>query len=167
MKRFSTFAALVAVAVLLTFLAAPWFALRNVQAAARDGDVHALFELIDYDAVRAGLRAQLATASAVPAPKVWDDPLGALSRAMRTPPSPAQVVDARLTPAALHALIGDPQMLPKLRHWGPSRVRFAVGPRRETLLTLQRRGFVRWQVVQLRFPGLGQKAGAPAAAPPQ
>lgn len=146
------------VAVALAFLAAPWFALRGLQASARDGDVNGLAELIDYGAVRSGLRAQLAPAASTPAPTVWQDPVGAISRAMQAP-TPAADVDAHLTPRALHASIGDPELFPSVRHSGPNRVRFAVGPRDETLLTFQRRGLLSWRLVQLHVPQMEDGQG--------
>lgn len=159
-KRTITLASLALAVVAFVFLAAPWFALRNLQAAARDGDVHALAELVDYDAVRWGLRSQFATADSVPPPKLWEDPLGALSRAVHPPQTPVRIIDGYLTPSGLHQLVGDPLPLPALRHWGPGRVRFAVGPRNATLVTFQRHGFLEWRLVQLRVPTGGQlKAG--------
>jgi hypothetical protein len=146
----------VAVAVLvLAFVTAPWFALRGLQSAARDGDVQALGELIDYGAVRAGLRAQFTPARSVPPPDIWQDPVGALSRVMQAPRTSSQEPDAYLTPAGLHALIGDPQVFPRLRYWGPNRVRFVAGRAQQTLLTFERRGPFRWQLVQLRPPARG------------
>lgn len=159
-NRTTTVVSLVLAVAALLFLAAPWFALRNLQAAARDGDANALAELVDYDAVRWGLRSQLAPVSSVPPPKLWEDPLGALARSVHPPPTSARLVDGYLTPAGLHQLVGDPRSFPALRHWGPGRVRFAVGPGNATLVTFQRRGFLEWRLVQLRVPTSGQmKAG--------
>ena len=153
MKRITILAGVAALFAII-FVAAPWFALHSLQAAARDGDVQALTELVDYDAVRRGLRSQLAATSSVPAPKVWEDPFGALSRAMQGQQTPAAEIDRHLTPGGLHALIGDPQVLPAVRYWGPARVRFAVGPQQATLLTFRRSGFARWRLVQLHLPNL-------------
>ena len=152
MSRIVTLAGVAVAVVALVFVTAPWFALRSLQAAARDGDVNALAELIDYGAVRSGLRAQFTPRPAVPPPNVWQDPVGALSWAMQASRTPTLELDGHLTPSGLHALIGEPQVFPPVRHWGPSRVRFAAGPRQETLVTFQRRGFVRWRLVQLRIP---------------
>lgn len=160
MNRIATLAGGAVALVVLAFVAAPWFALHGLQTAARDGDVHALAELIDYGAVRSGLRAQLEPGPSVPPPKIWEDPVGALARAMQAPQTPALEIDGHLTPGGLHALIGDPRAFPAVRHWGPNRVRFAAGPRQEALLTFQRRGWWRWQLVQLRIP-----SGADPKAP--
>ena len=51
----------------LVFATAPFFAFRAMKAAARDGDGHGLAQLVDYPAVRQGLRPQVA-ARAAPAP---------------------------------------------------------------------------------------------------
>jgi hypothetical protein len=158
MNRITIFAGIVVAIVALVFVMAPWFALRGLQAAARDGDVHALAELIDYGAVRTGLQAEFTPLPSVPPPKIWEDPVGALSRAMQAPRTPASEVDRYLTPDGLHALIGDPQVLPAVRHWGPNRVRYAAGPRRETLVTFQRRGYLDWRLVQLHVPGPAKTA---------
>lgn len=113
----------------LAFASAPWFAFRALQAAARDGDAAALAELIDFRAVRASLRDQLraeqeaaeararAEAAArrpanAPPPSIWQDPIGAMRRALeplaeQAPqiirPAPP-VVDGYLTPQAIHDL---------------------------------------------------------------
>jgi len=148
MSRFTILAAALAILAVLGFLSAPWFALSGLQAAARDGDVHALAELVDYGAVRAGLQAQLAPEPSAPAPKLWEDPVGAVARAMQPPQARANV-ERHLTAPGLHALAGDPEVFPSLRTWGPSRVRFAVGPQDRTLLTFHRQGLLRWRMVQL------------------
>lgn len=151
-RSVTTIAGVAAAVFALMFLAAPWFALRSLQAAARDGDGQALAELIDYGAVRAGLRSQLTAVDAVPAPRLWEDPMGALAHAIASARAPAEDVDAPLASNRLHGLIGDPTFSPRLRYWGPARVRFAVGPREATLLTFERRGLLNWRLVQLRLP---------------
>ena len=157
MNRTITTAGVAFVVAALVFAAPPWFALRNLQAAARDGDVDALAETIDFAAVRSGLRAQI-TAGGPPPPKIWEDPVGAFSRAMQAPQTARLDVDRFLTPSGLHAVIGDPSVFPPVRHWGPNRVRFAAGPGRATLLTFQRRGIFRWRLVQLRLPQHGSSS---------
>lgn len=153
MSRLGTLAVVALALLALAFLAAPWFALRALQAAARDGDVHALAELVDYGAVRAGLRVQLTSGPSVPPPRIWEDPVGAVARAVQAPRQPD--VDRYLTPSGLHALVGDPQGFPAVRHWGPNRVRFATRGRSGTLATFQRRGALSWRLVQLHVPPPG------------
>lgn len=67
MRRLPLAIAIILAAAALAFLSAPWFALRATQAAARDADVQALAELVDYPAVRAGLRGGLT-------PQPWAPP---------------------------------------------------------------------------------------------
>lgn len=131
----------------------PWFALRALQAAARDRDVQALAEIIDYPAVRAGLVTGVDPETLGPPPNVWQDPVGAVRRAIIPNRRPPAVVERRLSPEGLHALAGEPALFPKVRHWGPNRVRFAVATEAgETLFTFQRQGVFRWRLVHLSLP---------------
>ena len=143
---------LIAAAALFVF-SGPWFALRGLQSAARDRDVQALAEIIDYPAVRAGLVQGVDPESLSPAPKVWEDPMEAVRRAIIPNPRPPAVVERRLTPEGLHAVAGEPALLPRVRHWGPNRVRFAIRTEAgETLFTFQRQGVFRWRLAHLGLP---------------
>jgi hypothetical protein len=157
-------------AALLAFFSAPWFALRAVQSAARDGDVQALAELVDYPAVRAGMQPGGQAVALGPAPSVWADPIGAVRRAVTAERRAAPEVERRLTPEGLHSLAGEPRLFPQVRHWGPNRVRFAVRTEAgETLLSFQRRGVFRWRLVHLSPPRLSPEfvdPPRPAPAPP-
>jgi hypothetical protein len=154
------------VAAGLSFAAAPWFAFRALKAAARDGDVQALAELVDYPAVRTGLRAELAeipTPAAAP-PDIWSDPVGAVRRAIEplTPAPPA--VERYMAPAGLHALACGHEAAraaaeaacpaPSLRYWGPNRVRLAVAGfgSQPVVFSFQRRGAFTWKLVQVHLP---------------
>lgn len=153
MRRWPVILASLAILAVLAFVSAPWFALRAVQSAARDGDVQALAELVDYRAVRAGLRAETRPEALRPAPSVWADPVEAMRRAITPDRRAEPSLERHLTPQGLHALAGDPRLFPKVRHWGPNRVRFAVrSPAGESLFTFQRRGVFRWQLVSLGLP---------------
>ena len=66
----------------LAFVGAPFYGFFALRAAARDQDVQALAELVDYDAVRSSLRPQLGGASNAVPPSVWQDPIGALKHAI-------------------------------------------------------------------------------------
>ncbi|MDP3747203.1 MAG: DUF2939 domain-containing protein [Phenylobacterium sp.] len=151
----------------LVFVAAPFFAFRALKAAAHDGDAHALAELVDYRAVREGLRPQVAAKPiAAPAPPdIWSDPIGAVRRAIEplTPAPPA--VEPYLDTRGLYDLTrgyppgkapadakGD---LPRLRYWGPNRARFAVAPpgaETPVIFSFQRRDLFAWKLVQIRVP---------------
>jgi hypothetical protein len=152
----------------LAFAAAPFFAFRALKAAARDGDGQALAELVDYPAVRQGLRPQMA-ARPVPAPAppdIWSDPMGAVRRAIEplTPPPPA--VEPLLNAQGLYDLTrgyrpgkapsaapGDGGF-PKLRYWAPNRARFSVaaGAQQPVVFSFQRRDLFTWKLVQIRLP---------------
>ncbi|HTI66181.1 MAG TPA: DUF2939 domain-containing protein [Caulobacteraceae bacterium] len=160
------------------FVTAPLFAFRSLRAAAEYGDVQALSQLVDYNAVRQSLRTQLRPASAERGPPadLLHDPLGALRRAWE-PASPQADVDPYLTPDSLAALahgraapaatktvpggglFGGP--VPAMRFWSADRVRLGVTdptrPARETILTFERRKAFSWRLVGV---------GLPQAAPP-
>lgn len=158
-----------AVLASLAFAAAPFFAFRALRADARDGDVEGLAELIDYPAVRASLRTQLADAplgSAGPAPSIWNDPLGAVRRAIEPLRPAPPAVDLYVSLDGLRALTagrepgkqapGSGPARTTVRYWGPNRVRFAVAaqaaPSREIVFTFQRRGPLEWRLVGVGLP---------------
>lgn len=174
-----TLSGLVAVAIVLTvvsFFAAPWVAFRALRAAAAAGDVQGIAAVVDYNAVRTSLRPQLGDdAASTPPPKVWQDPMGALARAIR-PPGNAADIEAYLTPQTIAELsnaravggarpkgtpfrVGD--LLPGLRSsevrfWDPNRSRIAVvsprDPAYETIFTFERRGPFTWKLVHIGLP---------------
>lgn len=153
----------------LAFASAPWFAFRAVRAAAEAQDVQALGELVDYGAVRGGLRAQFrpTAAAQVPPPNIWEDPLGAMRRVLQQPIARPPLVEDYLTPAALarmtHGLppIGAPVeagagRLPKLVYWDFRRCRLGVerpdDPTQVTVLTFARVGLFDWKLVRILLP---------------
>lgn len=159
------FAAIIVIAA-VGFFVAPWFALQAVRSAAEARDAQALNELVDFNAVRDGLKAQLSGAPA-PAPvDPWKHPIEAMRQALHPLPAIAgPSVETYLTPDALNALtngrpVGQPiteRPWPILRYWGFDRCRMAVRDpsdgRRETLLTFQRRGWYDWKLSQVLLPG--------------
>ncbi len=96
--NFSTLLLIVLVGAVACWVTAPWFAFRSMRDAARTNDVAALTQIVDYNAVRAGLSDQLSgrPIAQAPAPDIWHDPLGALKHAF-TPPAP--------TPPALEGYV--------------------------------------------------------------
>ncbi|MDO9432223.1 MAG: DUF2939 domain-containing protein [Phenylobacterium sp.] len=154
----------------LAFVAAPFFAFRAVKAAARDGDSHALAQLVDYPAVRQGLRPQVAAipVTAPAPPDIWTDPIGAVRRAIEplTPAPPA--VEPYLSASGLYDLArgfapgkAPPDArgaFPRLRYWDPNRARFAAVPRsakrgeQAVVFTFERRERFTWKLVQIRLP---------------
>ena len=153
------------------FAAGPWLAFRSLRSAARFNDLQALAEVVDYNAVRASLSAQLRptdVAQTAPAPDILHDPIGAIRRAMQPPPAPRMDVDIFLTPSALTALTAgrdrgspapnpEPRVIPQPRYWAADRTRLAVPdparPGRETLFTFQRKSWFGWKLVGIGLPG--------------
>ena len=163
MRPFAKLVVAAALIAALAFLSAPWFAFRAVKAAARDQDVQALAELVDYGAVRTGLRATLGPEpAAAPPPSLLSDPLGAMRRALEPLRPAPPAVDSYLTPAGLYALTrgerpgaaGAASASPQLRYWDPNRVRFAAQGRSGStvVFTFQRRGPFIWKLVQILPP---------------
>ena len=154
----------------LVFVAAPFFAFRAVKAAARDGDAHALAQLVDYPAVRQGLRPQVAAipVTAPAPPDIWTDPIGAVRRAIEplTPAPPA--VEPYLSASGLYDLTRGfapgkapaeaRSSFPRLRYWDPNRARFAAAPRganageQAVVFTFERRELFTWKLVQIHLP---------------
>ena len=156
----------------VSFAVAPLLAFRAIRSAAQFGDVKALSEAVDYNAVRESLRTQLRPASAELHPPVdfLHDPIGALLRAWE-PVSPQADVDPLLSPDAIASLtegrgpsgpkakpdgglFGGP--IPAVRYWGFDRVRLGVAdparPSRETVFAFQRRKLFDWRLVAVRLP---------------
>ena len=153
------------------FALAPLFAFRAVRSAAQFGDVQALNESVDFDAVRQSLRVQVRPTSVERAPptSVLRDPLAAIRRAWE-PVTPQADVDPYLSAAALASLttgrgrggaapspsglFGGP--IPRVRYWGFERARLGVVDpaqrSRETVFTFQRRSLFGWRLVGVRLP---------------
>ena len=176
---------LILLAAVLGFIFAPWFAFRALREAAQTDDVGALTQLVDYPAVRQSLRVQLLPLETDPEPPIdpWQDPVGAIKRALRPPPAaPSARVDEFLRPGVLEAITyGRPPLSPPadgarapfpwIRYWGFNRVRIGVkdptDKRRETDFVFQRRGIYAWKLVHVVLPRRppGQP-GAGARKPP-
>ena len=155
----------------LVFATAPFFAFRATKAAARDGDGQALAQLVDYAAVRQGLRPQMAAraASAPPPPDPWSDPIGAMKRAIEPIVPPPPEIEPYLAAPGLYDLArgyapgaapadAPDRALPRLRYWDPGRARFLVLAKGVTstdqgvIFTFERRGLFTWKLVQIRLP---------------
>ncbi|HRD27890.1 MAG TPA: DUF2939 domain-containing protein [Caulobacter sp.] len=167
----------------LAFASAPWFAFRALRAATAAEDVQATAELVDFPAVRKSLTGQLApapaTTSAEP-PSIWQDPLGALKRAIEPLAPPEPKVDRYLTLPGLSALTRGYQPgkapppangvqplevklkaamtgpWPTVPYWDPNRARIAVRrPGQEdkvTVFTFERRALFTWKLVHVQLP---------------
>jgi len=177
MRNIVSTVVIVALAVsVVSFFAAPWVAFRALRAAAAAGDVAGIGAVADITAVRQSLRAQLSATVPTPAPKLLEDPLGALGHALRQPITLPPDVDAYLTPAAMAELananadaVKRPETSPfmpgdllpglhqsEVRFWDLKRTQIAVAsprdPARQTLFTFERRGFFTWRLVHIRLP---------------
>ena len=156
----------------LVFATAPFFAFRAVKAAARDGDGQALAQLVDYPAVRQGLRQQVADepASAPAPPDIWTDPIGAVKRAIEPIVPPPPQVEPYLSAAGLYDLArgyapgvapadASDRAFPRLRYWDPNRARFLVLAKdvksadQGVVFTFERRDLFAGKLVQIRLPG--------------
>lgn len=170
-----------------SFVLAPYVAFFAVRSAAKAEDVQGLADLVDYDAVRTSLRAQLAEgAGQAPPPSVLEDPIEAIRRTIERQ-APLNV-DAWLTPDALEGLtMGEGRAakdrtptpvssegategpMPEVLHWGVNRTRLGVsaeGSQEETVFTFERKGIFRWRLVHVGLPtadGAGPAEAAPAA----
>ncbi len=143
-----------------------------MRSAAEFGDVQALAEAVDYNAVRESLRTQIRPASVERRPPAdfFHDPLGVLRRAWE-PVSPQTDVNPYLSPEALASLaegrgpkgtktgpggglFGGP--IPVVRYWGFDRVRLGVADpddrRRETIFTFAHSKPFTWRLVGIRLP---------------
>lgn len=159
----------------VAFFVAPLVAFYGIRAAAGAGDVAGLSLLMDYDAVRASLRPQLARRPQpqTPAPSILQDPVGAIRRQLdqalpqSAPPGPD--VEDYLSPAALSGLTfgygrAAPEVAlrdqnrrarPRPAYWGINRARLAVGEPRigsQTLFTFERIGPYEWKLVHIGLP---------------
>ena len=157
----------------VSFVAAPYVAFFALRSAADAQDVQGLSQLVDFDAVRSGLKAGLAPDQASrPAapPSVWQNPIAAFQNAIRPVTQPAPSADPYLTPAALANLTrGEgrdairpqpagvarpPSPWPSVAYWGFNRCRLAVHAQGhgDTVFTFERRGPFTWKLVQIGLP---------------
>ena len=87
MSRFLSFLLLIVIlGAAGLFYAAPMISFYDIRSAAKSDDSQSLVKLIDYDAVRADLKAQLLadnTGVAAPAPSVLKDPVGATGNVLQ------------------------------------------------------------------------------------
>lgn len=183
--RFDLFKIVITAALIfaLAFASAPYFAFRALRAATAAEDVQATADLVDFPAVRKSLTGQLApetaTTSAEP-PSIWQDPVGALKRAIQPLAPPEPRVDRYLTLPGLSALTrgyapgkappaarGDQPLdvslkaamtgpWPTVPYWGMNRTRIAMKrPGEEgkvTVFTFERRALFTWKLVHVQLP---------------
>src|SRR5262249_45936984 len=139
-----------------------------------------LAKMIDYDAVRDSLAAQLAgQPPAPPPPSIWKNPIGAIENMFKKPPTPPAQTERYVSPAAIADFTDGEDMgaplpptnkepFPRIAFWGPDRARITVAApgdkTRKTEFTFERRGIFVWKLVRIVLPG---HPSTPAAAPAQ
>ncbi len=177
MKRIliNMFLAAIVVAV-VCFFAAPGVAFFALRSNAQSADIAGLQSVVDYDALRASLKPQLAgrAEATVPPPSILDDPIGAVRARIHEGTRPEPDVESYLTPAALYALtLGEGRWasersrpsagavvakgrepFPRPQYWGPNRVRMTVADDggSQTALTFERQGLFEWKLVHVGLP---------------
>ena len=168
--NFATLILLVLLVAAGYFVTAPWWAFRSLRDAARSDDIQAMSQLIDYNAVREGLAAQLSGRPApdTPPPDVFHDPIGALKHAFTPPPAPPPGTENYITSKSLADMAeglppgaplpaADKEPFPKIAFWGPDRCRITVAapgdPTKKTEFTFQRKTIFGWKVVRIVLPG--------------
>lgn len=178
--------ALIAIALAVgSFFAAPAVSFFAIRSAARSDDVAGLQRLVDFDAVRASLRPQLANRpeALTPPPSFMNDPIGAFRRQFEETVAPqGPDPDAWLTPDAIDGLMrGEGRQAavrtpapgpdaaaapwPHPTYWGVNRARMAVTDEggADTVFTFERRGPYAWKLVHI---GLPDGSTPPATATP-
>lgn len=157
-------------------LVSPWFAFTSLRSAAAAGDADALAELIDADAVRAGLYPQVDARLPLdppqatrPAPEPrprwlpdfvpWpltapvEDALRPVTRPVERPLRIRRRIDELTTPRSLAGLT---QGEAHVRDWALRRFRVAVrGSAGETVLSFHRTGPFDWRLVNITLPAPG------------
>jgi len=167
----------------IAFAAAPWFAFNALRAATAAEDVQATADLVDFPAVRKSLTEQLtpqaAPTSAEP-PSIWQDPIGAIRKAIEPIAPPEPKVDRYLTIKGLSALtrgyrVGtappvstEPPTFdqragrllegphPTYSYLGVDRARIAMkrpgDPTVRTVFTFERRALFTWKLTHIQLP---------------
>ncbi|MDH4386407.1 MAG: DUF2939 domain-containing protein [Caulobacter sp.] len=166
----------------IAFVGSPFNSYRALRAATLFEDVQATTELVDFSAVRKSLEPQLDPdpARTVAAPSVWQDPVGAVQRALKEVAPQEPRINRYLTVAGLGAVVrGYPpgkapvearpdgsmgqtarRLLqgpwPGLAYLGIDRMRLAVhrpGERAKvTILTFERHSLFGWKLTHIQLP---------------
>lgn len=179
---FKIFLVIVA-AFAIAFAAAPWFAFGALRAATAAEDVQATADLVDFPAVRKSLTEQLtpqvAPTTAEP-PSIWQDPIGAIRKAIEPIAPPEPKVDRYLTLKGLSALTrgyevgkappvsAEPPTFsqraeqvmkgphPTYAYFGVDRARIAMkrpgDPQTVTVFTFERRALFTWKLTHIQLP---------------
>jgi hypothetical protein len=166
----------------LAYGASPYVAVRGFVAAAKQGDAEKLRGSVDFPAVRADLKPQLAaavTARMERDPQMRGNPLAGLG-AILMPSILDRMIDSVVTPEGIATLVRAgkvghadtnsqaPQRVDYVLHY-IARDRFGVTLRRQgsagdpVNLIFERRGLFRWKLVRIALPQSSLTGGGPDA----
>ncbi len=177
-KRVFGILALIAIALaVVSFFTAPVVTFFGIRSAAQANDIAGLQRLIDFDAVRASLRPQIATRpqALTPPPSFMTDPIEAFRRRFEVTVAPkGPDPDDYLTPDAIEALMSGQGRSasrtvattprgpaearrapwPSPRYWGVNIMRLAVTDDggSDTVFTFERKGPYVWKLVHIGLP---------------
>ena len=178
MRTFFTWILLIAVLVTGAYFGSPWWTVWNLERAAKAGDAHAVAQVVDFPAVRAGLSPQLTVQLQQALAREQDKPKGILDQltlfaSKLLAPKP---VDALVTPEGVTYMIktgkapewvnpfkreklpppGEPVL--DLGHsWYladdldqfQATLNNKLAPERAVSITMLRRGFMTWKVTKI------------------
>ena len=170
-KRWVVAASAVLASFVLAYLASPYLAVRHFVLAARDGDADRLAASVDFPAVRASVKPQLAAAVAARVerdPGMRENPLAGLGL-MLVPTILDRMVDSVVTPNRIATLVrlgrtgssGEPGgTLPRVAYdYGYAGIdHFRLTVRRNDsreqsiALTFERRRWFAWKLVRIDIP---------------
>lgn len=170
-------------AVLLAYGASPYVAVRGFVAAAKQGDAEKLRGSVDFPAVRADLKPQLAAAVTTRMerdPEMRGNPFAGLG-AMLMPSILDRIIDSVVTPEGIAALVragkvghaettsAAPRRVDYVLHY-ITRDRFGVTVRRQGAvgdpvnLVFERRGLFTWKLVRIALPQSSLTDTAPTSS---
>lgn len=169
-------------AFLLAYGASPYVAVRGFVAAAKQGDAEKLRGSVDFPAVRADLKPQLAAAVTTRMerdPQMRGNPFAGLG-AMLMPSILDRMIDSVVTPEGIATLVragkvghadagsAAPRRIDYVLHY-IARDRFGVAVRRQGTaddpvnLVFERRGLFAWKLIRIALPQSSLTGGTPDA----
>jgi hypothetical protein len=171
-------AAVLAVLIGVAYGASPFYAARQLQVAARNGDSGRLEELVDFPAVREHLKTQVSSRMLQAArddPKLKDHPLATLG-ALLAPTLTDRIIDSVVTADGVAAIIRSGKLAKgaadgvatvefhpavrtsfgyqDLNHFVVAIRHANTQPDEKVSLTLTRRGLFSWQVTEINLPSV-------------
>ncbi len=172
MRRFLTAVlAACAFAAIALYVASPWLAVHQLQAAARAGDRNGLEAAVDFPAVREDFKAQLNVAllkNLQSDARLKDNPLAAIG-ALLVPAVLDRLIDAYITPDGIATMVAEartPRPGSPAHRGGhvttqsgyvsldrfKTTVRSDDEPNRPLVFVMERRGLFGWKLVRIELP---------------